>query len=70
MPGQIPAYQQFELTVGDGALEFSREEISELFKTLLEEAAQVSCSITSTARAMPSSDRIRAPRSAARCRIA
>jgi threonine aldolase len=36
---QIPAYQKFELTVGDGALEFSREEITALFATLLEKAA-------------------------------
>ena len=35
MPCQIPAYQKFELTVGDGALEFSREEITVLFKDLL-----------------------------------
>jgi threonine aldolase len=35
MPCQIPAYQKFELTVGDGALEFSREEISELFARLI-----------------------------------
>jgi threonine aldolase len=35
MPSQIPAYQKFELTAGDGALEFSREEVTELFKTLL-----------------------------------
>jgi threonine aldolase len=39
MPGQIPAYQKFELTVGDGALEFNREEIDALFKTLLDKAA-------------------------------
>ena len=38
MPSQIPAYQKFELTVGDGALEFSREEISVLFKELLEKS--------------------------------
>jgi threonine aldolase len=42
MPSQIPAYQKFELTVGDGALEFSRAEIIELFKTLLEKAAHAS----------------------------
>jgi threonine aldolase len=42
LPSQIPAYQKFELTVGDGALEFSREEISALFKTLLERAAHAS----------------------------
>jgi threonine aldolase len=35
MPCQIPAYQKFELTVGDGALEFSREEIRELFERLI-----------------------------------
>jgi threonine aldolase len=35
MPAQIPAYQKFELTVGDGALEFSREEVTSLFKELL-----------------------------------
>jgi threonine aldolase len=38
MPGQIPAYQKFELTVGDGALEFSREEAKELFASLLARA--------------------------------
>jgi threonine aldolase len=32
MPCQIPAYQKFELTVGDGALEFGREEVKELFE--------------------------------------
>ncbi len=37
-PCQIPAYQKFELTVGDGALELSREEISALFKELLTRA--------------------------------
>ena len=42
MPSQIPAYQKFELTVGDGALEFSREEITALFATLLEKAAHAS----------------------------
>jgi threonine aldolase len=42
MPSQIPAYQKFELTVGDGALEFNREEISALFKTLLKKAAHAS----------------------------
>jgi hypothetical protein len=42
MLSQIPAYQKFELTVGDGALEFSREEISALFKILLEKAAHAS----------------------------
>jgi threonine aldolase len=42
MPGQIPAYQKFELTVGDGALEFNREEITALFTTLLQKAAQAS----------------------------
>jgi hypothetical protein len=26
------------LTVGDGALEFSREEVAELFKTLIQQA--------------------------------
>ena len=35
MPSQIPAYQKFELTVGDGALEFSSREIATLFKELL-----------------------------------
>jgi len=35
MPSQIPAYQKFELTVGDGALEFSAEEITALFTELL-----------------------------------
>jgi len=38
MPGQIPAYQKFELTVGDGALEFSREEVKELFERLIAQA--------------------------------
>ncbi len=42
MPSQIPAYQKFELTVGDGALEFSRAEISDLFTTLLAKAAHAS----------------------------
>ena len=36
MPSQIPAYQKFELTVGDGALEFSGgAEMKELFGQLL-----------------------------------
>lgn len=39
IPSQIPAYQKFELTVGDGALEFSTDEIKALFTTLLEKAA-------------------------------
>ena len=35
-PSQIPAYQKFELTVGDGALEFSGgAEMKELFGQLL-----------------------------------
>ena len=38
MPSQIPAYQKFELTVGDGALEFSREEVKELFERLIAQA--------------------------------
>jgi threonine aldolase len=38
MPSQIPAYQKFELTVGDGALEFSAEELTELFQALIEKA--------------------------------
>ena len=38
MPCQIPAYQKFELTVGDGAMAFSREEISALFKELVTRA--------------------------------
>jgi threonine aldolase len=38
MPSQIPAYQKFELTVGDGALEFSREEVKKLFELLLARA--------------------------------
>jgi hypothetical protein len=38
MPSQISAYQRFELTVGDGALEFSREEVRELFELLLARA--------------------------------
>ena len=38
MPSQIPAYRKFELTVGDGALEFSREEVNELFERLLARA--------------------------------
>ena len=42
MPSQIPAYGKFELTVGDGALEFSHAEITELFKTLIEKAAHTS----------------------------
>ncbi len=42
VPCQIPAYQKFELTVGDGALEFSREEIVALFATLLKKAAHAS----------------------------
>jgi threonine aldolase len=36
---QIPAYQKFELTVGDASLEFSSDEVTALFKTLLEKAA-------------------------------
>jgi len=39
MPSQIPAYHKFELTVGDGALEFSGEEIKLLFETLLKQSA-------------------------------
>lgn len=39
LPSQIPAYQKFELTVGDGALEFSVEEVTTLFKMLLTKAA-------------------------------
>ncbi len=39
MPSQIPAYQKFELTVGDGALEFNTEEINTLFETLIRKAA-------------------------------
>ncbi len=42
-PSQIPAYCKFELTVGDGALEFSREEMVKLFKELIERLAE-SCS--------------------------
>jgi threonine aldolase len=38
MPGQIPAYPKFELTVGDGALEFNGEEVKELFELLLARA--------------------------------
>ncbi len=38
MPGQVPAYQKFELTVGDGALEFNAAEVTELFRTLLAKA--------------------------------
>jgi threonine aldolase len=40
LPSQIPAYQKFELTVGDASLEFSADEVSTLFKTLLEKAAR------------------------------
>jgi len=36
---QIPAYQKFELTVGDGALEFSAAEITTLFTELLQAAS-------------------------------
>ncbi len=42
MPSRIPAYRKFELTVGDGALEFNREEIVALFTTLLEKTAHAS----------------------------
>ncbi len=38
MPSQIPAYCKFELTVGDGALEFSKEEIKLLFEALLKQS--------------------------------
>jgi len=38
MPSQIPAYQKFELTVGDASLEFSTEEVTDLFETLLKKA--------------------------------
>ena len=41
-PSQIPAYQKFELTVGDASLEFSAEEVTDLFKTLLKKAAHTS----------------------------
>jgi hypothetical protein len=36
---QIPAYQKFELTVGDASLDFTADEVTTLFKTLLEKAA-------------------------------
>ncbi len=36
---QIPAYQKFELTVGDASLDFTADEVTALFKTLLEKAA-------------------------------
>ncbi len=39
MPSQLPAYQKFELAVGDGALEFSRDEVIELFRTLIKKQA-------------------------------
>jgi len=35
---QIPAYQKFELTVGDASLEFTTDEVTMLFKALLEKA--------------------------------
>ena len=38
MPRQIPAYHKFELTVGDASLEFSGDEVAELFKTLITRA--------------------------------
>jgi threonine aldolase len=36
---QIPAYQKFELTVGDASLDFTADEITTLFKQLLAKAA-------------------------------
>jgi threonine aldolase len=36
---QIPAYQKFELTVGDASLDFTADEVTALFKTLLDKAA-------------------------------
>jgi threonine aldolase len=39
LSSQIPAYQKFELTVGDASLEFSVDEVTALFRTLLEKAA-------------------------------
>ena len=41
LPSQIPAYQKFELTVGDASLEFDAEGVTELFETLLKQAARV-----------------------------
>jgi threonine aldolase len=41
LPSQIPAYQKFELTVGDASLEFSAEEATNLFETLLKKAAHI-----------------------------
>ncbi len=42
IPPRFPTYGKFELTMDDGTPEFSREEISELFKALLEEATHAS----------------------------
>jgi threonine aldolase len=36
---QNPAYQKFELTVGDASLDFTASEVTALFKTLFEKAA-------------------------------
>jgi hypothetical protein len=38
LPSQIPAYQKSELSVGDASLEFTADEVTTLFKTLLEKA--------------------------------
>jgi hypothetical protein len=35
---QIPAYQKFELTVGDASLDFAANEVTTLFQTLLQKA--------------------------------
>jgi threonine aldolase len=39
MPSQIPTYCKFELTMGDGALEFSAEEVQTLFEALIDRSA-------------------------------
>ena len=38
LTSQIPAYQKFELTVGDASLDFAANEVTTLFQTLLQKA--------------------------------
>ena len=38
LSSQIPAYQKFELTVGDASLEFTADDVTTLFQTLLQKA--------------------------------
>lgn len=40
LPSQIPAYQKFELTVGDASLEFSGTEVAKLFDALIKKATR------------------------------